>query len=216
VYPDFVARARVRADIGWAVDHVVKAIDILLYAHGAASFGEASPLQRIWRDSSVAARHAVVIGRRAEQVRAADALSYVAGYTVGQDISERILQSAATPPQFSLGKSLPGFGPVGPWLVTPDELDDPNDLELGCAINGEQMQRGRTGDLIFSVPALIEKLSATLPLLPGDVIFTGTPSGVGLGRVPPRWLAPGDELVSHVAGIGELRHRFAAARVNSF
>jgi 2,4-diketo-3-deoxy-L-fuconate hydrolase len=152
----------------------------------------------------------VVIGRRAEHVRAADALSYVAGYTVGQDISERILQSAATPPQFSLGKSLPGFGPVGPWLITLDELDDPNDLELGCALNGEQMQHGRTGDLIFSVPALIEKLSATLPLLPGDVIFTGTPSGVGLGRVPPRWLAPGDELVSHVAGLGELRHQFAA------
>ena len=130
---------------------------------------------------------------RAEHVRAADALSYVAGYTVGQDISERILQSAATPPQFSLGKSLPGFGLVGPWLVTLDELDDPNDLELGCVINGEQMQRGRgrTGDLIFPVPALIEKLSATLPLLPGDVIFTGTPSGIGLGRVPPRWLAPG-------------------------
>ena len=155
-----------------------------------------------------------VIGRRAERVRAADALSYVAGYTVGQDISERILQSAARPPQFSLGKSLPGFGPIGPWLVTLDELEDPNDLELGCAVNGEQMQHGRTRDLIFSVPALIEKLSATLPLLPGDLIFTGTPAGVGLGRVPPRWLAPGDELVTYIAGIGELRHRFAAASVD--
>jgi 2-keto-4-pentenoate hydratase/2-oxohepta-3-ene-1,7-dioic acid hydratase in catechol pathway len=141
-------------------------------------------------------------------VGAGEALAYVAGYAVGQDISERILQMAATPPQFSLGKSLPGFGPIGPWLVTLDELADPNDLELGCAINGEQMQLSRTSSLIFPVPALIEKLSAVMPLLPGDVIFTGTPSGVGLGRTPQRWLAPGDELVSYIEGIGELRHRF--------
>jgi len=149
-----------------------------------------------------------VVGRRAERVGAGEALSYVAGYAVGQDISERILQMAATPPQFSLGKSLPGFGPIGPWLVTLDELADPNDLELGCAINGQQVQLSRTSSLIFPVPALIEKLSAVMPLLPGDVIFTGTPSGVGLGRTPQRWLAPGDELVSYIEGIGELRHRF--------
>jgi 2,4-didehydro-3-deoxy-L-rhamnonate hydrolase len=153
-----------------------------------------------------------VIGRYAYQVPSADALSYVAGYAVGQDISERGLQLAATPPQFSLGKSLPGFGPIGPWLVTLDEFDDPNDLELGCAIDGEQVQLGRTRDLIFSVPALVSKLSATLPLLPGDVIFTGTPSGVGFGRRPQRWLADGEELVSHIEGIGELRHRFVAAK----
>lgn len=154
----------------------------------------------------------VVIGRRAYQVPVEDALSYVAGFAVGQDISERTLQMAATPPQFSMGKSLPGFGPIGPWLSTLDEFDDPNDLELGCAIDGEQVQLGRTRDLIFSVPALITKLSATLPLLPGDVIFTGTPSGVGLGRTPQRWLQPGEELVSHIEGIGEIRHRFVAAQ----
>ncbi|HEY5358255.1 MAG TPA: fumarylacetoacetate hydrolase family protein [Streptosporangiaceae bacterium] len=153
-----------------------------------------------------------VIGRRAYQVSEADALSYVAGYAVGQDISERRLQMAATPPQFSLGKSLPGFGPIGPWLVTLDEFDDPNDLELGCAIDGEQVQLARTADLIFSVPALVSKLSATMPLLAGDVIFTGTPSGVGLGRDPQRWLADGEELVSHIEGIGELRHRFIAPK----
>ncbi len=153
-----------------------------------------------------------VIGRRAFQADTRDALSYVAGYAVGQDVSERILQTAAVPPQFSLGKSLPGFGPIGPWLVTLDEFDDPNDLELGCAIDGEQMQLGRTSDLIFSVPALVAKLSATMPLLPGDVIFTGTPSGVGLGRTPQRWLADGEELVTHIEGIGELRHRFVAAK----
>jgi 2,4-didehydro-3-deoxy-L-rhamnonate hydrolase len=153
-----------------------------------------------------------VIGRRAYQVSQDEALSFVAGYAVGQDLSERILQSAATPPQFSLGKSLPGFGPVGPWLVTLEEFDDPNDLELGCAIDGEQVQLGRTSDLIFSVPALVSKLSASVPLLPGDLIFTGTPSGVGLGRTPQRWLADGEELVSHIQGIGEMRHRFVAAK----
>jgi len=152
-----------------------------------------------------------VIGRRAQHVRADVALEYVAGYAVGQDISERVLQMAVTPPQFSMGKSLPGFGPVGPWLVTLDELADPNDLELGCEINGEPVQSGRTSQLIFSVPALVANLSATLPLLPGDVIFTGTPSGVGLGRTPPRWLADGDVLTSHIEGIGEMQHRFVAA-----
>jgi 2,4-didehydro-3-deoxy-L-rhamnonate hydrolase len=152
----------------------------------------------------------VIIGRRAEQVPAGRALEYVAGYAVGQDVSERVLQMASTPPQFSMGKSLPGFGPVGPWLVTLDDFADPNDLELGCEINGEPVQSGRTSQLIFSVPALVAKLSATLPLLPGDVIFTGTPSGVGLGRTPPRWLADGDVLTSHIDGIGEMRHRFVA------
>jgi 2-keto-4-pentenoate hydratase/2-oxohepta-3-ene-1,7-dioic acid hydratase in catechol pathway len=152
----------------------------------------------------------VIIGRRAERVHASAAWSYVAGLSVGQDVSERILQMATTPPQFSLGKSYPGFGPIGPCLVTPDEFDDPDDLELSCAINGVQMQKGRTSDMIFSVSELIEQLSAVTPLLPGDVIFTGTPSGVGLGRTPPRWLAAGDVLTTHIEGIGEMRHTFVA------
>jgi 2-keto-4-pentenoate hydratase/2-oxohepta-3-ene-1,7-dioic acid hydratase in catechol pathway len=151
-----------------------------------------------------------VIGRRAHRVPADQAPDYVAGYAIGQDVSERVLQMASTPPQFSMGKSLPGFGPIGPWLVTLDDLADPNDLELGCEINGEPVQSSRTSRLIFSVPALVAKLSATLPLLPGDVIFTGTPSGVGLGREPQRWLADGDILTSHIEGIGEMRHRFVA------
>ncbi|MGW0756708.1 fumarylacetoacetate hydrolase family protein [Streptomyces sp. NPDC002814] len=153
----------------------------------------------------------VVIGRHAHRVSAGDAFDCVAGYSVGQDISERVLQMAATPPQFSMGKSLPGFGPVGPWLVTLDELADPDDLELGCEINGEPVQLGRTSNLIFSVSELVATLSASIPLLPGDVIFTGTPSGVGIGRDPQRWLADGDVLTSHVEGIGELRNRMVAA-----
>jgi 2-keto-4-pentenoate hydratase/2-oxohepta-3-ene-1,7-dioic acid hydratase in catechol pathway len=154
---------------------------------------------------------AVVIGETARSVSAASAWDYVAGLSVGQDISERILQMATTPPQFSLGKSYPGFGPVGPWLVTPDEFGNPDDLELGCLLNGEQMQKGRTSQLIFGVSELIEQLSRVTPLLPGDVIFTGTPSGVGLGRNPQRWLAPGDVLTSYIEGIGEMRHEFVAA-----
>ena len=151
-----------------------------------------------------------VIGTAARNIAAADGWSHVAGLTVGQDISERITQLSGQAPQFSLGKSFPGFGPTGPWLVTVDELADPDDLELGCSVNGDQMQKARTSYLIISVPELIARLSAIVTLLPGDVIFTGTPAGVGMGRDPQRWLAPGDEVVSYVEGIGELRQRFVA------
>jgi len=150
---------------------------------------------------------AVVIGRRARRVRAADALDHVAGYTIAQDISERELQfRPANVPQFSLGKSLPRFGPIGPALVTLDEFDDPADLELTCVLNGEEMQRGRTSDFIFAVPELIEYLSAVTVLYPGDVIMTGTPSGIGSSRTPPQYLKPGDVLESAVEGIGRMRH----------
>jgi 2-keto-4-pentenoate hydratase/2-oxohepta-3-ene-1,7-dioic acid hydratase in catechol pathway len=153
----------------------------------------------------------VVIGAAAYQVEEAAAWSHVAGLTVGQDVSERITQLASAPPQFSIGKSFPRFGPIGPWLVTPDEFANPDDLELGCSINGEDVQKSRTSYLIVSVPQLIARLSATLPLLPGDIIFTGTPAGVGMGRSPQRWLAAGDELVTYIEGIGEMRHRFVDA-----
>jgi len=152
-----------------------------------------------------------VIGRRAERVAAADAWSYVAGLTAGQDISERITQLSGPAPQFSLGKSFPGFAPIGPWIVTVDEFDNPDDLELTCALDGETMQRGRTRDFVFSVPKLIEGLSQVTPLLPGDIIFCGTPAGVGVGRDPKRFIQPGEELVSHVEGVGELRQKFVSA-----
>ncbi|MFN7149447.1 MAG: fumarylacetoacetate hydrolase family protein [Microthrixaceae bacterium] len=147
-----------------------------------------------------------VIGRRADRVAEADGWSHVAGLTVGQDISDRVLQFAAGS-QFSLGKSRRGFGPMGPWVVTPDELDDRDDLALGCAVDGETVQDARTSDLIFNVPRLVAELSAVLPLLPGDVIFTGTPAGVGVTRRPARFLAPGQELTSWIEGIGTIRNR---------
>jgi 2,4-didehydro-3-deoxy-L-rhamnonate hydrolase len=151
-----------------------------------------------------------VIGAEARHAAAADAWSHVAGLTVGQDLSERILQMASKPPQFSMGKSFPGFGPTGPWLVTVDEFTDPDDLELGCSINGEDVQKSRTSNLIVPVSQLIARLSATVPLLPGDVIFTGTPAGVGMGRDPQRWIAPGDQMVTYIEGIGEMRQTFVA------
>lgn len=152
-----------------------------------------------------------VIGTEASRVSEDEAWSHVAGLAVGQDISERVSQLSGPAPQFGLGKSFAGFAPIGPWLVTPDEFENPNDLELGCSIDGQQVQKGRTSELIFSIPQLISKLSHTVTLLPGDVIFTGTPAGVGLGQNPQRFLQHGEELVSWVEGIGELNQRFVAA-----
>ena len=103
------------------------------------------------------------------------------------------------------------FGPTGPWLVTPDEFADPDDIELGCAVDGVEMQKGRTSELIFSVPSLIEQLSAVLTLHPGDVVFTGTPAGVGVGRTPPVFLVDGQVLTSTIDGIGSIRQTFRSA-----
>jgi 2,4-didehydro-3-deoxy-L-rhamnonate hydrolase len=152
----------------------------------------------------------VVIGRRAWQVSEESAWSHVAGLTVGQDLSERAVQLVGPVPQFSLGKSYPGFGPIGPAIVTSDELADPDDLSLICALDEELLQKGRTRDMVFSVSELIARLSAVCPLLPGDVIFTGTPPGVGMARTPARYLTGDTTLVSAIDGIGELRNPLIA------
>lgn len=145
-----------------------------------------------------------VIGRRAHAVPADLAWGHVAGLTVGQDLSERTVQLRPPAPQFSLGKSFPGFGPIGPWITTPDEFPAPDDLELTCRLNGEVVQHARTSDLVFSVCEIIERLSAIVPMLPGDLVFTGTPAGVGIGRTPPRFLRSGDVLESTIEGIGTI------------
>ena len=121
----------------------------------------------------------VVIGRKASNVSVEDAWSFVAGLCVGQDISDRPAQFTSAPPQFSLAKSFDTFGPMGPVLVSPDLLEDPNSLDLVCEVNGEVRQKDSTSDLIFDVPTLVSYLSNILTLVPGDVIFTGTPGGVG-------------------------------------
>ncbi|MGQ2931228.1 MAG: fumarylacetoacetate hydrolase family protein [Sphingopyxis sp.] len=146
----------------------------------------------------------VVMGREARNVRAADGWDHVAGLATGQDISERSIQRLGPMPQFSMAKSLPGFGPVGPLVVTPDEFANPDDLALGCAVNGVTMQASRTSDFIFPVGELIEYISHLMPMYPGDLIFTGTPEGVGATRKPPIFLKPGDVLTSWVEGIGTL------------
>ncbi|MCY3662090.1 MAG: fumarylacetoacetate hydrolase family protein [bacterium] len=149
----------------------------------------------------------VVIGRAGRDIAAGDIADHIAGFTVGQDVSERIGQFAGGYPQFNLGKSHRNFSPVGPAVVTLDELENPWDLGLTCSVNGVMMQDARTTYFINDVPRLITYLSSICELLPGDIIFTGTPSGVGFGMDPPQYLAPGDVIVSTIEGLGEITNR---------
>lgn len=153
----------------------------------------------------------VVIGRGGYRIPRDRAWDAVAGLTLGQDLSERVLQLTGTPPQFSLAKSHPGFGPIGPVAVTPDELPDRDDVAFSSRIGDEVLQHGRTSQMIFPIDDLVARLSAVCPLLPGDLLFTGTPEGVGNRRTPQRFLQPGETLVSTLDGVGEIRQTFVAA-----
>lgn len=148
----------------------------------------------------------VVIGKGGRDIAREAAWSHVAGLICGQDLSERTLQSSGPAPQYSLAKSHRNFAPMGPLLVTPDEFDDPDALELGCLINRVQQQSGNTSDMVFDVQDIIARLSSVTEMLPGDVIFTGTPPGVGVGQNPQRFLKPGDQLTTYIKGIGEMCH----------
>jgi 2,4-diketo-3-deoxy-L-fuconate hydrolase len=150
----------------------------------------------------------VVISKETHRIAADQVFDHVAGFTIGQDISERRTQRQGPAPQFSLAKSFPNFGPVGPYLVTLDEFADPNALELSCTVNGVEMQGANTSDMIFSVPELVAYVSSIVTLYPGDLIFTGTPHGVGAGRNPRVFLQTGDVLESTIAGIGTMRQSF--------
>jgi len=152
-----------------------------------------------------------VIGRTCRGVTEQDAWDYVAGLTLGQDISERKTQLEGPVPQFSLGKSFPGFAPVGPWVVSTEELANKDRIEFGCTLNGEQVQAGNTADMVFSIPELVSRLSTVVTLNPGDIVFTGTPAGVGASRNPSRFLAPGDRLLSYARGIGQMDHTFVSS-----
>ncbi|RFA22730.1 fumarylacetoacetate hydrolase family protein [Subtercola boreus] len=154
----------------------------------------------------------VVIGVDCFDVEVDDAWSVVAALTVGQDISDRVVQfEGGANPQFGLGKSAPGFGPIGPWLVSVDEFAlETLALDISCTLNGETKQSSNTSNLIFDVPTLVSYLSKRVELKAGDIIFTGTPSGIGWGRTPKELLAPGDVLETTIEGIGTLRTVVAA------
>ena len=145
---------------------------------------------------------AVVIGSRAKNVGLDEALDYVAGYCIGNDISERRVQKGG-PGEWIKAKSHDSFGPLGPWLVTTDEIPDPQNLALTLDLNGERMQTGNTSTMIFGVAELVSYISKYMTLVSGDVITTGTPPGVGMARKPRVFLKPGDEMVLTVAGLGE-------------
>jgi 2-keto-4-pentenoate hydratase/2-oxohepta-3-ene-1,7-dioic acid hydratase in catechol pathway len=148
----------------------------------------------------------VVIGCAAKTVKRADALDYVFGYTIVNDVTARAVQQRHK--QWFLGKSLDGFCPVGPWLVTRDEFGAPDAQELATFVNGERRQFAPLRDMIFDVPTFIETITAYVPLAPGDLLATGTPAGVGIGFDPPRYMKAGDEVRIAIAGIGELVNRF--------
>lgn len=150
---------------------------------------------------------AVIIGKRAHKVAKADAYSAIFGYTICNDVTSRYLQKRHN--QWLIGKSLDSFCPLGPWIVTADDIDDITGHELVTWVNGEERQRAMIRDLIFDIPTLIETLSATMTLNPGDVIVTGTPAGVGIGQDPPVYLQPGDRVSVTISGIGTLTNPVA-------
>lgn len=152
---------------------------------------------------------AVVIGGYASRIDPADVPSIVAGYTVLNDLSAREFQFDVSPPQTTFAKSLDGFAPMGPWLVTRDEVPDPQALEVRTWLNDEPMQHGHTADMLFPVATLVAYLSNVMTLEPGDVVATGTPAGIGAFRDPPRYLGAGDRLRLSVSGVGVLEHTIA-------
>lgn len=148
----------------------------------------------------------VVFAKRGRHLALDEALTYVAGYCVGQDLSDRELQLLGSPAQFSLGKSYENFAPFGPWLTTIDEIPDPNKLAISCEVNGVRYQDSNTSDMVFSVAQLVSYLSSVVEIRPGDIMYTGSPHGVGQGQKPPRFLQAGDVLETTIEGLGSLRN----------
>ncbi len=149
----------------------------------------------------------VVIGATARGLTLENALTAVAGYCVGQDFSDRTLQMQGAPPQYSLGKSYRNFSPIGPWLTTADEIPDPNNLSIRCNVSGDDYQDAFTSDMVFTVAEIVSYLSDVVELRPGDLIFTGSPHGSGQGQTPPRFLKPGDHVVTEIGRLGRIENR---------
>jgi len=166
--------------------------------------GDPIVLPRASRKPDYEAEFTFVIGAGGRNIPASKAMDHVFGYTIVNDVSARDFQTATT--QWLMGKTFDTFGPMGPWIVTKDEIPDPHDLDISLEIGGELLQKSNTRELVFRVPELIEFISTVVTLEPGDVVATGTPAGVGFARKPPRWLRPGEEVIIRVSGIGELRN----------
>jgi 2-keto-4-pentenoate hydratase/2-oxohepta-3-ene-1,7-dioic acid hydratase in catechol pathway len=171
--------------------------------------GEAIVLPTITKEPDYEAEFAFVIGKSGFQIPASEAMEHVYGYTIINDVSARDIQFSTS--QWSLSKSLPTFCPMGPYIVTADEIADPHALDVQLSIDGEVLQHSNTSELIFKIPALIEYISSITPLLPGDIVSTGTPFGVGLGRNPKRWLKPGETVTITIAGLGQLTNPVVSA-----
>lgn len=170
--------------------------------------GEPIVLPKVSTSPDYEAEFAFVIGRGGRHIAEADWRNHVFGYTIVNDVSARDYQRATT--QWLMGKTFDTFAPMGPWIVSQEEISDPHNLSVRMVINGETLQNGNTSQLIFSIPRLIAFLSSVFTLEPGDVVSTGTPAGVGAARKPPRWLLPGDDVAVQVEGIGELRNPVVA------
>ncbi len=174
------------------------------FSHTLIGNGQSILLPRASQQPDYEAEFAVVIGQGGRNIPEADWEDHVFGYTIFHDVSARDVQLATS--QWTLGKNFPTFGPMGPWIVSKDEIPDPHQLDISLSINGQTLQSSNTRELIFKVPRLISYISTMMPLVPGDIISTGTPAGVGMGRSPQRWLRPGDEVVIEIAGIGSLKN----------
>ncbi len=173
------------------------------FANSLAGHGEPVTLPAATRQVDYEVELGVVIGRPGREVAVADALDHVAGYTCMNDLSARDLQFRGG--QWTRGKAIDGFHPTGPWVVTPDEVHDPQALGLRCSVNGRLLQDSSTAQMIFSVAELVSFISLTMTLRPGDLISTGTPAGVGFTREPPVFLEDGDEVLVEIDGLGALR-----------
>jgi 2-keto-4-pentenoate hydratase/2-oxohepta-3-ene-1,7-dioic acid hydratase in catechol pathway len=170
--------------------------------------GEAIVLPKNSNEPDYEAELAFVIGKGGYRIPASAWREHVYGYTIINDVSARDIQRSTS--QWSLAKSFPTFSPMGPAIVTADEIADPHNLKIGLSIDGETLQNSTTSELIFKIPDLIEYLSSITPLLPGDIVSTGTPSGVGMGRNPKRWLKPGDNVTVTIEGVGSLTNPVVA------
>ncbi|HEU5104806.1 MAG TPA: fumarylacetoacetate hydrolase family protein [Solirubrobacterales bacterium] len=194
-------------EVGADLD-ALPAIPTIFAKYPNALVGDGATVKVPTAKTDFEAEVAFVVGRRAVEVEEAEALEYIAGYTLLNDLSARDLQGAT--PQWMPGKVFDGSAPCGPYLVTPDEAGPPDQIAIRLTLNGEEMQDGATDDLIFSIPELLSQLSGLMTLEPGDIVSTGTPEGVGMGRKPRVWLGDGDEIVVESPTLGRLTTRISA------